>query len=392
MKILLFTDEYSNPKLPPSGGVGTFLKILAEELSKRGHKVYVYGFLKKNIEFKENDIVFKFEKKFFKKYKFLEIIRSIANSLKLDSLEYWILKKERKYYKEKIVSFSSKNNIQVIESHVFNGYTALWENNLPLVLRFHGSRGFWHKYLGKKEEKIKVDFEKKSLQSSSKIIAVSNFSSNAIREIYNFNGEIEVVYNGIDVNLFKRKNADKIPQSIFYFGTLSEAKGVDKLCLVFNDLNIKYPDSTLHLIGRGKDYYEGTLKNILTNESLKKTIYYGPIELENLPDLISQATCCVFMSLNETFGLVTIESMSLGIPTISINNLVANEIIDHNVNGFVCNNNLEVVNCILTLFENEDIHNEISYNSRKKIVENFSKDIMIDKTINIYEQLIENHL
>lgn len=108
MNILLFTDEYSNSKLPPSGGVGTFLKILAEELRKNGHNVYVYGFLKKSIEFTEDNIVFKFEKKYFKKYKILEIFRSLVSFLKLDNLEHWILKKKEYITKKKLFRFLLK--------------------------------------------------------------------------------------------------------------------------------------------------------------------------------------------------------------------------------------------------------------------------------------------
>ena len=51
MKILFFTNEYSHKKLPDCGGVGTFLKVLAEALVKKGHHVYIFGFSRKKIQF-----------------------------------------------------------------------------------------------------------------------------------------------------------------------------------------------------------------------------------------------------------------------------------------------------------------------------------------------------
>ena len=66
LKILLFTNEYSHEKLPDCGGVGTFLKVLAEALVKKGHDVYVFGFSRKKIQFSEHNIHFYFIKKYSK--------------------------------------------------------------------------------------------------------------------------------------------------------------------------------------------------------------------------------------------------------------------------------------------------------------------------------------
>ena len=161
MKILLFTNEYSHEKLPDCGGVGTFLKVLAEALVKKGHHVHVFGFSRKKIQFSDHNIHFYFIKKYSKGHFLTELIRSIGAKLKNDPLQLFFLKKERKYLANKLKIYVTKNKIDVIESFVFSGYTAYWDNSVPLVLRFHGSRAFWHYYLGQKKSRLKFSWSRK---------------------------------------------------------------------------------------------------------------------------------------------------------------------------------------------------------------------------------------
>jgi len=232
MRILFFTNEYSHSKLPASGGVGSFLKIMSEEFTKRGHKVHVYGFSKRAIEFKDEGITFKFFKKYAKQFPIQELIRSFGSKLNIQNVDIKFLKNERLYYTKKIKTYCRKNNIDIIESFVFNGFTAYWDNSTPLVLRFHGSRGFWHYYLGAKKDVHKIAMEQKALESTQHLVAVSKFSAEAVKNIYDI--EIDkVIYNGIDSSLFAPDSAIKtIKKSIFYFGTLSKQK-VSIHCVTF---------------------------------------------------------------------------------------------------------------------------------------------------------------
>src|SRR5690606_32930970 len=133
----------------------------------------------------------------------------------------------------------------VIETFTFNGFAAYWDNCIPLINRFHGSFGFWNHYLGFEKNSHKILLEKKSLQVTPYTIANSNFSARFIKEYYNIDVDT-VIPNGIDTNVFCPNNdIEQIPKSIFYVGTLSKAKGVDKLALIFNKIVQQHPDATL---------------------------------------------------------------------------------------------------------------------------------------------------
>ncbi|PVW14587.1 glycosyltransferase family 4 protein [Marixanthomonas spongiae] len=390
MRILFFTNEYSHPSLPASGGVGSFLKILAHELSNKGHEVYVYGFLKKKYSFKDETITVEFFKRYAKSFPITEAIRSLGSKLNIESAELYFLEKERNYLAYKLKKYALAHNIDIIESFVFGGYTAFWDNTIPLVLRFHGSRGFWHYYLNQKQSKFKILMEQKALESTPYTIAVSKFSAEAVKSIYSIDIST-VIHNGIDHNLFSPKpDVEEIPQSIFYFGTLSTAKGVDILCEIFNNLIESFPKATLHIIGKGKSYWQNTCTSILTTEALQATTYYGAIENTKLPENVQKASLCIFPSKNENFALVFEEAMALQKPIIVSNINAAKEIIDHKKNGYLANTTEDYVTFASALLENPELRVAIGKEARKKVVENFTKENMTEKTISYYKEVLKN--
>jgi len=389
MKILLFTNEYSHEKLPDCGGVGTFLKVLAEALVKKGHDVYVFGFSRKKIQFSEHNIHFYFIKKYSKAHFLTELIRSIGSKLKSDSLQLFFLKKERKYLANKLKTYASKNKIDVIESFVFSGYTAYCDTSIPLVLRFHGSRAFWHYYLGQKKESLKILMEQKALENASKIVAVSEFSAESIQKMYSIDTH-KVIYNGIDTKVFSPDSSiETIDQSIFYFGTLSDAKGVYTLAKVFNEVVKLYPKASLHIIGKGNAYWNNLYENILSTEAKGLTIYYGTKQLYELPKLLSKANLICLPTHGETFGLAFVEAMSLQKLVIANNIPVTKEIIDHKKNGFIANNESDFLKYISYAFDNPEEAHKIAINARKHSVANFSQEKMVKETLNLYNELIK---
>jgi len=390
MKILFFTNEYSHPKLPSSGGVGSFLKIMAHELSCLGHDIHILGFSKKNHAFHDNQVKITFFKKYKKRFPISEFLKSISSSLKIKNSELFFLNKERQYLTKQLKKYAKKHEIDIIESFVFGGYTSKWDNTIPLVLRYHGSRGFWHYYLGQKKEEHKIFMEQLALQNTPYTIAVSDFSAKAVKEIYNIDID-KVIHNGIDTELFTpNPKVSEIEQSIFYFGTISKAKGVDILCHVFNDIIENFPNSTLHLIGRGHEYLENIKQNVLSEKAKKHMTYYGVKQMNELPDLLSQATVCVFPSLNENFSLAIEEAMALQKPVIASNIPAFKEIIFNGENGFIAKSQADYLKYISLIFTNSEEKNRISKNAREHILNLFTKDIMVQKSIEYYEKILNS--
>jgi glycosyltransferase involved in cell wall biosynthesis len=390
MKIVFFTNEYAHPKLPSSGGVGSFLKTMAETMTILGHEVHVYGFSKRTIYFKDQNIAFSFFKKYSKQFPISDFLRSLSRTLNIKNTERYFLKKERLYLAKQLKHYCAKNNIDIIESFVFNGFTAYWDHSTPLVIRLPGSRGFWHHYLGAKKEEHKIYMEQLALENTKHTVAVSQFSADVVKNIYNVDIEM-VIHNGIDAHLFSPNSKVKeIGQSIFYFGTLSKAKGVDILCNVFNTVIKNHPKATLHLIGRGTDFLDYLKNDVLSKNALKNMTYYGVKQMNELPDILSQATVCIFPSLNENFSLAIEEAMALQKPVIASDIPSFNEIITHGENGWISKNESEYFDYIDIIFNNSEEKKRIAINARQHVLNLFTKDIMVQKSIAYYENILKN--
>ena len=352
--------------------------------------MYMYlGFQEKKIQFSDHNIHFYFIKKYSKGHFLTELIRSIGAKLKNDPLQLFFLKKERKYLANKLKIYVTKNKIDVIESFVFSGYTAYWDNSVPLVLRFHGSRAFWHYYLSQKKESLKIFMEQKALENASKIVAISEFSAEAIQKMYSIDSD-KVIYNGIDTNIFSPDpSIETIDQSIFYFGTLSDAKGVHTLAEIFNEVVKLYPKASLHIIGKGNAYWNYLCESVFSEDAQKQATYYGTKQLYELPKSLSKANLICLPTKGETFGLAFVEAMALEKLVIANNIPVTKEIIDHQKNGFIANNASDFLKYISYAFDNPEEMHKIAINARKHITTNFSQEKMVKETLNLYNALIK---
>lgn len=388
MKIVFFTNEYAHAKLPASGGVGSFLKVMSEALVKKGHEIHIYGFSKRSIEFQDKGIYFSFFKKYSKQFRFREFVRSASSKMNIKGAELSFLKQERQFLAKQLKTYCKSHNIDIIESFVFNGFSAYWDNSTPLVIRFHGSRGFWHQYLGAEKDEHKIAMEKKALLATPYSVVNSHFSKKFIKDYYNVDVDI-VIHNGINtLNFAPDKSVKEIPKSIYYIGTLSEAKGVKDLVAIFNDVVLKEPEATLHLIGRGETYWNYLKLEVCSKNALKQTTYYNHVQLSEIPKKLSEASIIAVPSKGETFGFTIVEAMALEKVVIVSNIPVAEELITNGEDGFIAKDTTDFKNSILNVFENPEAYKKLRQQAREKVVDNFTQEKMIDATLKYYKKIL----
>jgi len=390
MKILFFTNEYSHPKLPPNGGVGTFFKTISKELQIRGHDVYIYGFSKKNYLIDDNGIDVRFFKQYSKSNPISELLRSISSRLGYETITKYWLKQERMFLAKKLKNYAISKDIDIIQSFTFNGFTAYWDNSIPLVTRYHGSRGFWHFYLDKPNDTLKIAMEKRALEITPYTVANSHFSSNFIRDYYKVNVDT-VIPNGINTDVFKlHRNVKVIPKSIFYIGTISKAKGVDDLAEIFNIVIGKHSDATLHLIGRGESYFKHLEQDVLSNQARTATTYYSHVPFDSIPEALSQASIIAVPSKGETFGFTIVEAMALEKVTIVSNIPVAKEIINHKEDGFIAEDKDTFSKYISDVFNHPEAYDGLRKKARQKVLDNFTQELMTKRSIEYYEKILKS--
>jgi len=108
-----------------------------------------------------------------------------------------------------------------------------------------------------------------------------------------------------------------------------------------------------------------------------------------LPSLYSSVDLTISTSEFETFGQVLTESMACETPVVAFNYSGPAEIIEHKINGYLAEylNINDLVSGILWCL-NEASLPELKSNSRKRIVEHFSEEIISNQYVKLYKKLL----
>jgi len=180
-----------------------------------------------------------------------------------------------------------------------------------------GKKGFLEKF-----------FYLQGLKNATKIIAGSHFIRKDLIKLKINPKKIEVIYNGIDHNLFYhhpeletsddtvliKPFAIKKPY-IIYATRISKP---EKMHIELIDAFTKFKDKTglpHRLVLAGDGDFTNTLQKILSRNPYSSDIFLiGYFPHEHLPELYSCADACIFPSQIEGVGLPIIEAMATGIP------------------------------------------------------------------------------
>jgi len=399
MNICIFSDwleeEHKHKKV---GGVERHVSTLVKGLLKRGHDITIItskhprGIEKKQykklkifytqIEIKRNPLSnfrhFKEAINIFKKINVKEKFDIIHTQ---SDLIWWYLKNVKKT--TPTVTTLHRTIINEFKSSIRSKpYLApFWVFLLPL---YHFIGRFY-------------------LKKSDKLICVSLILMKDVIKQYRVpKAKIEIIFNGIDIKKFKpkdnsriknlrKKYATKQEKIILYIGSLIKQKGCHILIKSFSDILKK--EKNLKLVIGGSGPYYKNLKNLIENLRLEnKVIFVGKIDSKDTVNYYNIADIFVFPTLRiESFGLVSAEAMSCGKPVIASKIGAISDVITNFKDGILVKpNNLEELRKnILKVLNNKTLVKRLSENARKKIVNNFNIDKMIDETIKVYDGLLE---
>lgn len=152
-----------------------------------------------------------------------------------------------------------------------------------------------------------------------KVITVSNPLSKSLKE--NFNIDAFVIPNIVDADSFKYSNADNDSKNNKYFdfistGALSKRKGMDVLITAFTSAFASNNAVRLFVYGEGPER-QNLEKLIFDNNMGNKIFLEGLVDRKTIADQMKSSECFVLASKLETFGVVYIEAMAMGLPVIA---------------------------------------------------------------------------
>ena len=280
------------------------------------------------------------------------------------------------------------------------------ELNLPLVFHVHSTEK--GRTLGNGSEVIS-NLELRGGKTADMVITVSNAMKEELRKLGFPEEKIRVCYNGVDPEKYSPERISKediarVRQRyglkeddlmIFFIGRLVWVKGVDKLVMAMPHILNEVPNAKLVIVGVGdmRGYLEKLVENLRIQENVKFRFEFIPEEER----ILHYAACdvAVFPSLYEPFGIVTLEAMSMEKPVVVGARGVSGmrEIVvpsGPEQCGFHINpyDPKDIAWGIVNSIKDPAVKERLGKNGRKRVLENFTWDIIAKKTIELYEELV----
>ncbi len=281
------------------------------------------------------------------------------------------------------------------------------EAGLPFAFHVHSTEK--GRTLGNGSEVVS-NIELHAANSADLIVTVSYAMKNELVELGFPKDKIQVAYNGVDPQKYDPKtvSAEQIRKvkatygvkddelMILFIGRLVGVKGVDKLIMAMPHILQKIPNAKLVIVGIGdlQEYLVNLVKTMRLNDSIKFRQEFIPEEER----ILHYAACdvAVFPSLYEPFGIVVLEAMSMERPVVvgaagisGMREIVipcGEEQCGYHINPI---NPTDIAWGITSALENADRRKWLGKNGRRRVLNEFTWDIIAERTLALYEKIVK---
>jgi glycosyltransferase involved in cell wall biosynthesis len=321
----------------------------------------------------------------------------------------------------KVIDIGSGNlNPVKVSKYIFNLYKALKKIEPDICLTFSIRPAIWGNFITRYLKIPTIT----NITGVGPLFTSKNFAYRLARYIYRFAlKKTKKVFfqNFDDMNLFLQKKfvvkeiAERIPGSgvdynkfspinpgkksngnfIFLFiGRLIKDKGIFEFIEAARTIREKYPHAIFNVIG--PFWHQNLKSNTITKTDLQNWITEGIIdyqgEKKDVRKFIAEADCIVLPSYREGASNILLEAASMEKPIITANTTGCKEIVDDTITGFLCNvkdsidlgKKMEKM-LALTLEQ----RNSMGQKARKKIIQEFDKQIVINAYLKAVNEFIK---
>lgn len=224
---------------------------------------------------------------------------------------------------------------------------------------------------------------------SNKFKVIGNGSSNGIDTTY-FSPSL---YSASD--RFETRKKWKIPagDKVFVFvGRLVGDKGINELVGAFDQLNRKYTETTLLLVGPFEQdldpIKEENLEKIKNHPKIIETGYQDDVR-----PFFAASDVLTFPSYREGFPNVVMQAGAMGLPAIVTNINGCNEIVEERKNGIIIpvRSISGLYKAMENLIANDDLREELSRQARQMIVTNYERQTIWEALLEEYKHLEQSY-
>jgi N-acetyl-alpha-D-glucosaminyl L-malate synthase BshA len=363
---------------PTYGGSGVVAAELGKALAERGHKIHFisYAMPIRLDSFVGNIVYHEVEISNYPLFDFPLYTPALAS---------------------KIVEVAKFEKLDILHAHyaiphATSAYLAkqiLGDGGLKIVTTLHGTDitlvGLEPSYL---------PVMKFSIEQSDGVTAVSRFLKEKTLTNYQINKDIQVIPNFVDVQKYKKIDSEKFRESIAPHGekilvhvsNFRTVKRVQDVVRIFYAVRQKVPTKLL-LIGDGPD--RSNCEQLARELGIFDDVKFLGKQLE-LVCLLSASDVFLIPSQSESFGLSALEAMACELPVVASSVGGLPELIVHGETGYIAEiGDIErMAKYTVELLTNETRYKLFSAASRKRAVDVFAAEKIIDQYEQYYEQIL----
>jgi glycosyltransferase involved in cell wall biosynthesis len=225
--------------------------------------------------------------------------------------------------------------------------------------------------------------ERRVLNRADNVTAVSQFVADTARKTL-CNVPMQVIYNGVDTNLFfpgTRVREPDEPFILIYIGSWIARKGVDLLAPIMRELG---------------DNFELRYTGGADSDKDKSDMPRNMIDIGRLHGdaavaaALQQSDALLFPSRSEGFGLVAAEAMACGLPVIATKGSSLLELVIDGKTGFLVNQ--DDTSCFATaatcLARKDALYKKISCAAKDHSISAFSNSKFLKSYIDAYKKIL----
>jgi len=227
------------------------------------------------------------------------------------------------------------------------------------------------------------------------------------------NSRISKISQMVDVNKYKpvdKNTKMKIREYlgltkksfiIIFTGSIIYRKGVDILIKAFeNAVKVTEKDLVLLLVGRRHSKtncdtsfisFVNKIDEMIVNSKYLNNRVYFPGLVDHVEKYLQASDLFVFPSRREGFGASTIEALSVGLPCIvsPLDGISKNDIFLGSSEGMIADLSIEsFASAMIELIENEEERSVLAKNARRRTLETFSVEKIVNKYVKLYQAIL----
>jgi glycosyltransferase involved in cell wall biosynthesis len=228
----------------------------------------------------------------------------------------------------------------------------------------------------------------KTLSRSDRVVAVSRYVANKLRDEAFYTDRIDVIYNGVDTERFVpakgRVNAG--PFRVLFCGNLTRCKRAHLI------------GPLAQALGKGFEiiYTSGLASRAELSDEMSQDmpnlICTGSVSYTDMPALYQSVDALFMPSVREGFGLCIAEAMAAGLPVVAANASAFPELVVNGQGGTLCeiDDLAAFVQAFRQLAENSNQRRQQGEFNREKAERLFSLPRMVEAYRILFEETLDN--